>query len=178
MEFLMSDYFISDLHLGHDNILKFEPYYRPFATIEEHNSTLIENWNRVVKKGDRVFCLGDFAMGSQNIKLGAKLNGQKYLILGNHDTAPTAQYLLYFHKCLGVMKYKNCILSHVPIHPGSFGRAEYNIHGHIHSKEVLLPENKFGNTFVDSRYINVSVEQINLTPISFEDLIRKHKGDL
>ena len=40
------DYFISDLHIGHKNVLSFDQ--RAFKTIEEHDSTLIENWNNTV----------------------------------------------------------------------------------------------------------------------------------
>lgn len=159
----MTDYFISDTHFGHKNIIKFYPELRPFSTIEEHDEVLIQNWNSVVKKGDRVFHLGDFAWGTANIvKTVQRLNGVKYLIMGNHDTAPTVNYLKGFHKCLGCLAYDKFILSHIPVTSDQFYRYLGNIHGHLHAK-----------TMEDTRYFNVSVEKIGLKPISFDELYKK-----
>ena len=52
------------------------------------------------------------------------------------------------------------LLTHVPIHSMSLSdKAPINIHGHIHDKEA------FGN-----QYRNVSVEKINYTPVSLEEI--------
>ena len=50
-------YYVSDLHFGHKNIL--EMCKRPFSSIEEMDEQLVENWNKRVKKNDRVYILGD-----------------------------------------------------------------------------------------------------------------------
>lgn len=50
-------FYISDLHIGHKNILKFDN--RPFTSLEEMEKTIINNWNGVVKKNDEVYILGD-----------------------------------------------------------------------------------------------------------------------
>lgn len=51
-------YYISDMHLGHKNVLKFDS--RPFESVEEMNETLIANWNVKVTDEDDVWILGDF----------------------------------------------------------------------------------------------------------------------
>ena len=50
-------YFTSDLHLGHENIIRFSN--RPFSTLDEMNRTLVDNWNSRVTERDDVFVLGD-----------------------------------------------------------------------------------------------------------------------
>lgn len=79
-------FYTSDTHFYHTNIIKYES--RPFANSEEMNDYLIYKWNEKVKKGDEVYILGDFAFctGKQANELLQKLNGQKYLVQGNHDS--------------------------------------------------------------------------------------------
>ena len=81
----MSIYYISDLHFGHANIMKFDN--RPFNSVEEMNKALIDNWNSVVTDKDTVMILGDFCWGLEDewISILNKLRGTKQLILGNHD---------------------------------------------------------------------------------------------
>lgn len=80
-------FFTSDTHFNHLNILKLGKG-RPFETIEEHNQTLIDNWNSVVAPRDLVFHLGDVAFTYDPNKLSEileKLNGSIHIIQGNHD---------------------------------------------------------------------------------------------
>ena len=79
-------YFTSDTHFGHTNVIKYCD--RPFANVEEMNEALIDNWNSVVRPGDLVYHLGDFAFikdPEEYIKLIKSLNGQIHLVKGNHD---------------------------------------------------------------------------------------------
>jgi calcineurin-like phosphoesterase family protein len=82
----MTQFFTSDLHLGHARILELGSG-RPFANIEEHNITIVNNWNEMVSTNDTVFLLGDIVMGEfeKNIKLIGLLNGEKLMVAGNHD---------------------------------------------------------------------------------------------
>jgi calcineurin-like phosphoesterase family protein len=59
--------------------------------LKSHDEALIENWNKMVKKGDTVYILGDFAFRDHNHYLMA-LNGKKIIILGNHDKASREVY--------------------------------------------------------------------------------------
>ena len=49
----MAIYYISDLHIGHANVIKFDN--RPFADITEMNNKIIENWNARVRTDDTVY---------------------------------------------------------------------------------------------------------------------------
>lgn len=163
-------FFIGDTHFGHANILQYEPIARPFDTVEEMNEAIIERWNKVVNKFDKVYHLGDFCFGRENLSIITRLNGQKRLILGNHDTYSHEYTGLGFLSIHGALFWNDCILTHIPVHPYSLGsRAKYNIHGHLHSKRVMTVEvPEF--TRIDKRYINVSCEQNNLTPMNAEEL--------
>lgn len=81
----MTLYFTSDLHIGHHNIIKY--CNRPYASVEEMNEALVNNWNSVVTDNDHVWILGDLCMGKieDSLKIAARLNGWKTLLPGNHD---------------------------------------------------------------------------------------------
>ena len=81
-------FYIADWHYGHGHILAFDN--RPFKTVEEMNTALIERWNRVVSSGDIVYVVGDmfWCKSSTAIPILQSLNGEKFLIKGNHDRSP------------------------------------------------------------------------------------------
>jgi calcineurin-like phosphoesterase family protein len=143
-------FFVGDHHFGHSNIIKFSPCRGDFKTIDEHNAYLVEQHNSVVSYDDKVFFLGDVCFGKQNLDILAEMQGNKYLIAGNHDTYVSKSYLQYFQKILGVVYYDKFILTHMPVHESVFcGRHSHNIHGHTH-----------GRVISDKRYINVSIENL------------------
>jgi len=78
-------WFTSDHHFGHARII--ELCDRPFDSVDEMNSELVERWNARVGTEDTVYVLGDFAMGriAETLPIVGKLNGRKILIPGNHD---------------------------------------------------------------------------------------------
>jgi calcineurin-like phosphoesterase family protein len=73
----------ADTHFGHFNIIKY--CNRPFTTIEEHDQSLVENWNLLVKSKDTVYHLGDLGMSDTVLRILPKLKGNIHLIKGNHD---------------------------------------------------------------------------------------------
>jgi len=46
-------YFTSDLHLGHENAIRFDQ--RPFNSVEEMDAELVRRWNAKVSNEDTVF---------------------------------------------------------------------------------------------------------------------------
>lgn len=167
----MKTFLIGDTHFGHSNILTFKKQdgspLRVFDNIYEHDEYLIYKWNLVVKPEDKVYHLGDVGFRNFTVlnQILSRLNGSKILIKGNHDNMKLSQYAQHFKDIRGSHVLDKFILTHIPIHPDSLSRWVGNIHGHMHS--YSLP---------DSRYINVSVEQLNdYTPIDFEEIKRKFK---
>jgi calcineurin-like phosphoesterase family protein len=169
----MSDiYFISDTHFSHANILTFKREdgtpLRAFKDVQEMDETIIANWNSVVRPQDKIYHLGDICMNKRSLSLLSRLNGHKRLVRGNHDAETAKLYLEYFDDVYGVRVFakEKFICSHIPIHPASLSRWKLNVHGHLHSNIVRLPDSS-----PDKRYMNVSVEQINYTPISMDTIL-------
>ena len=79
------NYYIGDMHLGHTGVINMDG--RPFASIEEMDKALIDNWNKRVTNKDTVYIIGDLSMrGAKTATEYLKqLNGKKVLIKGNHD---------------------------------------------------------------------------------------------
>jgi calcineurin-like phosphoesterase family protein len=167
----MNVYFAADLHLGHKNIINFGD--RNWAeTIDEHDVKIMERWNATVKKmTDIVWVLGDVAFTKEALDLLRAFNGEKRLIMGNHDTFPIEVYQQYFTKIYAVQnKYHGMVMTHIPVHPGELGTYrgwQWNIHGHIHDAEKE-PQ--------DHRYINVNYDVRDCYPVNLEQIREEIKN--
>lgn len=177
---------ISDTHFGHANTwAKFTNVdgspLRPFTSTEEMDETMIDNWNKVVNPKDTVYHLGDVVIARRNLQTVNRLNGRKILIRGNHDMFKDKDYYeAGFEQIHGVRVFVDkWIMSHIPLHPDSVtDRFKVNVHGHTHGNRVVKTVGvytdgrliKCPNNTPDPRYYSVCVEQINYTPISFDDL--------
>lgn len=164
-------WFISDTHFYHANILKFTgddgQLIRPgFTSTEDMNERMIHNWNSVVKHGDHVWHLGDFAMGNKTIveRLIKRLNGRKRLTVGNHDMIK--EVAPYFDKVAmwRIFKEFNFFCMHVPQRKEIFRKTAFQIHGHIHQ-----------NKMEDPAYINVCVEHTDYAPVHLDTILQKIK---
>lgn len=164
---------ISDLHLGHNNILKFTrsdgQRLRPFNSLEEMHGTIIENWNSVVKPQDKVYVLGDVAFGSDALQIMKAMHGHKRLVRGNHDLYNIKNYLAVFEEVYGVRQIDGVWMTHVPMHEDCVNgaRVKVNIHGHLHY-----------NVIEHQKYFNASVERINYTPIHIDEVLSIVKKDM
>jgi|694.fasta_scaffold16863_20 calcineurin-like phosphoesterase family protein len=157
----MSIWVISDLHLGHANIIRY--CNRPFETVEQMNRTIIDNWNSVVHKDDIVYFLGDFCFGRPGNEVSrsyrSMLNGTIHLIRGNHDKFidesifESVQDELYLD-----IDGKKIYLCHYPDRtPDHF---DLYLYGHVHDKWTPKP-----------KYHCVCVENTNYFPVNIYNLI-------
>lgn len=163
---LSNIWFTSDLHLGDDGAAK----HRGFSNVVEHDWTIIANLHSVVGKKDKLFILGDVCRNNQSLKLLNEIPGIKELIIGNHDTLSTKEYLKYFTKVHGFRRYKGFWISHCPIHPQELFRCTGNIHGHIH--------NNAATKNIGYPYFNVNTDVNNLCPVNYDTIVSwfKNKG--
>ena len=167
----MNTFLTSDTHFGHKGATQFlnddGSKMRPWNTVEEMDEALVANWNSVVRPQDKVYHLGDVVINRKALAILSRLNGEKVLIKGNHDLFRLEEYTPYFKDIRGVGVLDKYVLTHIPTHPASLSRWEANIHGHLHSYEVMR-EFEAECYSVDSRYFSVCVERHNFTPVPFE----------
>lgn len=184
----MNVFFTSDTHFGHANIIKY--CNRPFASKEEMDAVLLENWNSTVKPGDRIYHLGDFAFLKSDAArdLLKKLNGEKILIKGNHDKSKGTMQGLGFNQVYDSLQIEiggdTLWMNHYPYpyaeDPYSFSGDPSQLKddfrtwllcGHVHTSWKIK---RFkGRT---NGMINVGVDQWGFKPISIEELAAFHAG--
>jgi calcineurin-like phosphoesterase family protein len=157
-------YVISDLHLGHRNIIHY--CRRPFFSSEEMDNILTRNWNHKIGPADEVFYLGDLCHGKNSAPASeylSRLNGRIHIISGNHDEAiPGAVQSLQFH-----CDTTDLFLIHDPAQaPADFHG--WVIHGHMHNNDVRT----YPFVNAGTRTINVSAELVDYTPVSLDEICR------
>ncbi len=163
-------YFTSDLHLGHENIIRLND--RPFENVEDMNRVLIQNWNSFVKKNDFIYILGDLTMKLPLEKANqiiSRLNGRKILIRGNHDKNYDEN--LFEDICdYKELKYQKrfFVLSHYPFLEWNHSfRGSMHLHGHQHNQSLYNLEMREKGI---KRY-DVGVDANEYRPISIDEII-------
>lgn len=157
-------FLISDLHLGHANIIWYCSRPFLFSDTAEMDRVLIDNWNYVIRPENRVFYLGDLRYGRQALsayEYRKKLNGDITFIRGNHDDATKDAVV----SSTWVFRGLRFLCVHDPADaPLDFDG--WVIHGHHHNND--LRHFPFIN-FVDRR-INVSAEVIGYVPVGLDEI--------
>ena len=178
-------YYIADLHFCHGNLNE-QMDRRGFESEEAMNEYMIKQWNGRVRPVDEVVILGDFCLSHNANEVNtllSRLNGKKYLVVGNHD-----KYLdnkdFDRDSFVWISNYKELkdnkrkiILSHYPImcYNGQYminkeGEAKtYMLYGHVHNTfdEYLINEHikqleKFKRTVKGSSdMVSIPCQMIN-----------------
>lgn len=160
------NFYTSDLHFDHKNILRL--CNRPFNSIEDMNDSLIKNWNDRIANTDDVYILGDICFDfNRFIYFLEKLNGNKHIVLGNHDpkniqtaNIKNTDFLPLIYTC-----YDNnhkIELCHYPIFEwNGFYRGCYHFYGHVHGTRKSHHDHAF----------EVGVDVQNYIPKTFDEIV-------
>lgn len=150
-------WFTSDLHFFHDRVLEFHSKRKEIfgKDIQSAKEAMITLWNSRVSKNDTVYILGDLAFGGveDKRKLFIRLNGNKVLILGNHDKVPN-KLKSYFNHITQIknLKFKKSvynflhrdleiIMCHFPMLTWEHKeKGSIMVHGHCHGKVDKINE--------------------------------------
>lgn len=176
-------FFTSDLHLCHDREFIYKP--RGFNSIQEHDETIVKNWNEDASNEDTIYVLGDLMLNDNERALEylQQLNGNIKIIAGNHDTS--ARIKLYesldnveFLGFADRFKYNkyNFYLSHYPTMTS-------NLEGSIHLREHII--NLFGHTHQTTNFYNdmpfmyhVGLDSHNCHLVLIDDAIEDMKAEV
>ena len=127
----------SDLHLGHDNTIRH--FGRPFTDTWQMDEVLFSTWERTVRPGDTIICLGDVAVGGLSGTRLARLRrapGRKILVIGNHEInrigCVDIEGFDEIHMTLYASGTPPLLLTHMPLYKVPEGCV--NVHGHIHNE--------------------------------------------
>jgi len=169
-------FIISDFHFFHNRIITLcqrRPlsWDRNFLDYSEMNEFIIQSHNDIVKPGDTVINLGDYALCrffSEIESVFKSLNGRSMLLTGNHD-----HYNIDTRKRLNRLPFKSVtdynilfenkvLLSHKPVDNPRYP----NIHGHTHERS--LPDNL---------HFNACVEALDYKPIPLDEILNKFSKD-
>ena len=176
-------FFISDLHIGHKNVIKFDN--RPFKDVEEMHVEMIKRWNSVLTDDDVVYFLGDLSFSRDELTKWFiySLKGKIHFIMGNHDKYKSISKFDRWENIheygteinvedkdsvssRGSNGYQRIIMSHYPIL--SWNKAHYGswmIHGHCHGSLM-----KSFPDYYKRKVMDVGCNCIDYRPISYQEV--------
>ena len=163
-------WFVSDLHLNHENLMKWER--KQFKTIEEHNcfilSSLREWREKKAKDGDELWILGDIGDSEMYGDLAdvfyseylKKPRIETHVVMGNHDKLIDKKNLEYWFDYVHpypVFLSQRIVASHEPLTVDPF---TLNVCGHLHGATIDSP-NHFCVSINDIEYKPVKETYLN-----------------
>lgn len=180
----MTTFFTADQHFNHSAIIEYVE--RPFKSVEEMNDGLIERWNSVVRRGDTVYALGDFALCGPTKAIGflRALNGFIRLVPGGHDKGWLTSRVRV--ECEGLLVVEAPLISkrfgavhvtlcHYPLL--SWEKSHYgalHFHGHTHGT-IGVSSNSADRLFPPGQgpgyRIDVGVDCWDFKPVALDQLL-------
>jgi calcineurin-like phosphoesterase family protein len=145
----MKNYFSSDWHLCHANIIKYDN--RPFDNIGQMNQHILDNYHELVKEEDNFYYLGDFCFDKAKTEsFLEQMQGNLFFIRGNHDKKETIRLYEKYGTYLGEqskirVEGQDIVLNHYSMrvwdksHHGT-----WHLYGHSHG---TLPDDPNSKSF-------------------------------
>lgn len=180
-------WFTSDTHFGHIKDFLWGP--RGFNSIEEHDETIIKNWNELIAPEDEVYHLGDVMLNDNEHGLECinHLNGKIHLIVGNHDTNTRIEL---YKQCPNIVSIdyakeikigKNYFwLCHYPTITAnyddnkSWAKHLINIYGHTHQTEKFYKVKEISE--INPYMYCVCLDAHNNRPVELNEIIEDIKN--
>lgn len=186
-------WFTSDTHFHHKNIVRGTTSWkefekgsshqstRDFNTLEEHDETLVRNFNSLIKENDILYHLGDWSFGGhEQIKIFREQLNVKtiHLIKGNHDQhifKNGSPYKGLFTSIQDVLEFNLRIDSQKS---GKFGKQKFflshyshQVWNQSHHGTIHLFGHSHGSLKGIGRSMDVGVDTNNLYPYHLEEIL-------
>ena len=193
----MEDYYISDLHFGHENSVKYDARDggRSFSSVKERDKLIIENINKVVTPQDNLYLLGDVSYYNpqETAELLQQINCRnRFLLLGNHDRwAKDGRCKKLFQGIYDIKQIeddgKQVVLCHYPqmMWKGQH-RGIIHLYGHVHNSSEEYDYQEFlkeldnrikvrdGDRYKPVRAYNVGCMLWDYKPVTLKEIIEKN----
>ena len=171
-------WFTSDTHYNHANICRSTTSWieksntRDFDTLEEMNSTIVNNINSLVHEDDILIHLGDWSLGGFDsiVEFRKRINCREIrIVLGNHDhhianNKNNIQLLFSsVHDYLQLeIEKSRLVCMHYPIASwNGLANGYLHLHGHTHSR----------NRLTGGKSMDVGMDSNSLLPVNFRDIV-------
>lgn len=176
-------FFTSDTHFFHKNIITY--CNRPFKNVFEMNEEIIKKWNEKIPEDGIVFHIGDVSLTAIPKVLNDllhRLNGAKYLIIGNHEKdALGKEYIREHWKGIYdiaeifvddeeiTYKKQHIIMCHYPMLTWNAShRGSWQLFGHVHgglSNKGIIQHHP--------AQMDIGVDTNNFNPYSYQEVKEK-----
>lgn len=145
-------FFTSDLHFNDAPTLKMDS--RPFKTAKQFDNFVIKHWNKVAKKGDTIYVVGDFVdcdgagydSWKKSITYVKRVKANIVLVVGNNEERVIKNYFdsdfdKFREYCLGLGYKDVCKNATIKINeidfylvhkPTQYNPNMLNLFGHVH----------------------------------------------
>lgn len=192
MEKQSNIWFTSDTHFHHKNIVTGTSTWekteesenqktRNFETLEEHDETLVNNFNQLIKPDDILYHLGDWSFGGhEQIKIFRnKLNCKNiHLIFGNHDQHIEPKHSIY-RGCFSSVDYvKQFSLKLGTEKTNKYGKQgfflshySHQVWNKSHHGAIHLFGHSHGSIKGIGRSMDVGVDTNNLFPYHLDEIL-------
>lgn len=150
---------------------------QPHMTLDDIAHMILDIHNSVVRRSDTTVIVGDIgAVCDHTLDIFSQMNGELYLVLGNHDH----DWDLSILKNSGVFKHisDNILFDRIYVqHTPDFVFSEeqrnyfYYIHGHHHVYNTLEMRKEFDKYKRDNCRYNCCIDLNNLKPCTLQELM-------
>ena len=166
----LKDFYVtSDTWFGREHVLQISKQRHHFSDISEMNKHIIKLWNKIIKKDDVVFHLGNFAWDPHTAEsiLGS-LKGKIFFILGPNDDALMDVFekfpnVTIIEDQILTLPMHDVVLSHYPLRDWG-GKESGTLHIHGHSLFNNLTDLKA------ERRVNICTDHWGFKPIKISTL--------